>query len=38
MVLGDDEVAAGKATLKNMTDKTEVLLDIDPARLAAALQ
>ena len=37
MVLGDDEVAAGQAALRCMADGSETMLDIDPARLAAAL-
>ncbi len=37
MVLGDDEVAANRATLRTMSDGTEVPCDIDPAQLAAAL-
>ena len=37
IVLGDDEVNSGSATLKDMRTGEERLIDIDPARLAAAL-
>lgn len=37
LVLGDDEVAQGKADLRNMADGTAVSVDIDPGQLAAAL-
>ncbi len=37
LVLGDDEVEAGRALLRNMATKEETPVDIDPARLAAAL-
>ena len=37
IVLGDDEVNSGSATLKDMRTGEETLIDIDPARLAAAL-
>ena len=37
LVLGDDEVDSGKAKLKKMSDGSEVVIDIDPERLAAAL-
>lgn len=37
LVLGDDEVSQGTAKLKNMKDGSEVTVDIDAARLAAAL-
>ena len=37
LVLGDDEVDQNKAKLKNMTDGSETVVDIDPERLAAAL-
>lgn len=37
IVLGDDEVNSGSATLKDMRTGEETLIDIDPVRLAAAL-
>ena len=38
IVLGDNEVNSGTATIKNMFTGEENLIDIDPARLAAALE
>lgn len=38
LALGDDEVAANKAELRNMADGTTVSVDLDAAQLAAALR
>lgn len=38
IVLGDNEVNSGAATIKDMFTGEEKLIDIDPARLAAALE
>ena len=38
IVLGDNEVNSGTATIKNMFTGEENLIYIDPARLAAALE
>ena len=37
LVIGDDEADQMKGKLKNMHDGTEVTVDLDPERLAAAL-
>ncbi|NLC78638.1 MAG: histidine--tRNA ligase, partial [Ruminococcaceae bacterium] len=38
LVLGENEINSKKGELKNMTDGCTIPVDIDPARLAAALQ
>ncbi len=38
LVLGETELTAGKAELKNMKDGCTISVDVDPERLAAALQ
>ncbi len=37
LVLGDDEIDRGRAVLRSMTAKDETPVELDPARLAAAL-